>query len=116
MSDFQLKDGPNETGRTKQVVTPTQKARPVMDRPPTAYEAGQVLFNTLRAYLGISGVDASTVRLVLEFDSKADRDKVISDLQKSCTGPDRSAAKAGNDSGFWQGVPYTYRTRKADHD
>lgn len=76
---------------------------------PTTYEVGQVLFNTLRTFLALSGIDASTVKLTLEFAADDDAKKVIEDLKQSCSGPARSAAAAGNSAGFWQGVPYEFK-------
>jgi len=79
------------------------------------YEAGQYLFNALRTFLNMAGIDASECRLVIELPDRDKQRHLVGALQRD-TGQRasaRSAARIGNHGGRWQGVEYEFSFKGA---
>lgn len=111
--------GPWNISQVLDVVLPAIRAipRPSLDggvareKQLDTYEAGQYLFNTLRAFLAMAGIDASNCKLVIEIPDRDQQRQLVETLQRHARGPERSAARIGNHSGYWQGVEYEFSVK-----
>lgn len=91
---------------------------PVTPSKPDTYEAGQYLFNALRTFLGMAGIDASDCKLVIELPDRDRQRHLVGTLQRHTgeRGSVRSAARIGNHSGLWQGVEYEFSVKGWNHE
>ena len=77
-----------------------------------SYEAGQLLFNAFRTFLGSAGIDSSQCNFVIELPDRDAQRRLVGRLQQDArAAPSMSAARAGNHSGTWQGVPYEFSVK-----